>query len=143
MCPCSLYMRILTCSCTPGSGHSDTLPILLFSRVCTENTLLFYFYYYSCVYFYYSIYLGTHVSLIHSLVYSYTVIWPFCSLVYSPEYLFCLTRFPLAHFVHCSCSPCMRTFRPSCLFLCLFSLTLLFSFVFPIHTENTLIFYYF
>ncbi|EHY64310.1 hypothetical protein NERG_02647 [Nematocida ausubeli] len=82
MCPCSLYMCILTCSCTPGSGHSDTLPFLLFSRVCTENTLLFLFLLFLCIHLLQYIPGHTRVSYILSctLLYCYLALLFACLL---------------------------------------------------------------
>ncbi|EHY64332.1 hypothetical protein NERG_02617 [Nematocida ausubeli] len=141
MCPCSLYTRILTCSCTPVSGPSDTLPILLFSRVCTENTLLFLFLLFLCIHLLQYIPGHTRVSytLSCTLLYCHLALLFACLLsrilvLYHPISLGTLcTLLVFSLYAH---------FQPVLLFLCLVPLTLLFSFVFPIHREyfNILLF---
>ncbi|EHY64340.1 hypothetical protein NERG_02607 [Nematocida ausubeli] len=148
-----LIYRVLGLLVVSVSVCSFSLIFFVFSCVCTENTLLFYYFYYSG----YTAVMHTHCactrvslinSLIHSPILSCLALWPFCSSFY--------------HFVH-TCKYHLISLGTLCILpvfslythswaLLIFSVSdhtfsLLFSFILLvyIHREyfNILIFYFY
>ncbi|EHY64287.1 hypothetical protein NERG_02670 [Nematocida ausubeli] len=146
MSSCSLCMRILTCSCISVSGPSDTLLFSLCVYICTE--ILQYFIIFIipvCPDIMHSV--CTYTCLSHTLAHklipalSYTVIWPFCPSVYSPNYTYQYHSISLGRPVCVLVFSLYAHSQAVLLFLCLATFGLYFPLFSRVYTENTFLFY--